>query len=829
MHVTQRSRGLKSTAVLLLTSGLVLAVSQLGTTSEADAGSLEPISSLNVAVHTGSEADAAYSGMVRRYCSACHNDVAMTGNLSLTGFDVAMAEHSAEKAEKIVRKLAAGMMPPPGMTRPGGDSLVLLQRHLESRLDNFAAANPNPGQRSFQRLNRAEYQRAVADLLNLDIDPTAYLPLDTKSANFDNIADVQVLSPTLLDAYFRAAGEISRLAIGNVRATPSESTYRVSRWASQTQQVEGAPFGTRGGVAAVHNFPADGEYVFTASFHHETTGALVGNGRSALLTDEFPELLEISIDGERFALLEVDRWMHASDPNGVTVRSEPVFIPAGQHQVAAAFVRRFEGPVQDLIRPHDWSLASTAIAGTYGINSLPHLRDLVIGGPFNPTGISETASRAAIFSCYPATAAEEVGCAREIVERLSTKAYRRPVSTGDVDALMGFYRQGAAEGGFESGVRTAVEAILASPHFTFRLERLPGDVTDGDAYRITDLDLASRLSFFLWSTVPDQELVGLALAGELSRPEVLEAQVRRMLQDRRAESLATRFAGQWLRLQDLEKINPDVRQHPDFDEKLKESMYRETELFFNSLVREDRSVMDLWTADYTFVNERLARHYGIPGVSGERFQRVQYPDEMRRGLLGHGSVLTLTSQANRTSPVLRGKWVMEVFLDTPPPPPPPGVADLEQTEAVQEGRHLTTRERMAMHAANPSCNSCHMFMDPIGLALDQFDVTGAWRIRENGYPLDTRGEMWNGTPVTNPAELRDALLTFTDPLLRTFTLNLMAYAVGRRMEHFDMPVVREIVRKAEANDYRMSSFIMSVIESDAFRMQRGWANDADDR
>ena len=782
-------------------------------------------------LHTNGTAvsDEALTRVVRQYCQVCHNERLQTGNFSLSGFDVGAPGDRPEIAEKMIVKLSAGMMPPPGMIKPAGDTLEALRVALETNLDQLAARNPNPGFRTFQRLNRAEYQRAVEDLLSLRIDASVYLPLDTKSANFDNIADVQGLSPTLLDAFFRAASEISRLAVGTPDATASEATYRVSRWASQTERVDGAPFGTRGGVATVHNFPADGEYVFTASFHHETTGALVGNGRSALLTAEAPEQLEISINGERVALLDIDRWMEVSDPNGVTVRSEPIFVPAGQHQVAAAFVKRFEGPVQDLISPHDWSLASTAIAGTYGIMSLPHLRDLVIGGPFNPTGVSETESRRAIFTCRPTTAAEEPACAREIITRLATKAYRRPLEEADVSALMGFYEEGSAEGGFEVGVRTALEAILASPHFTFRLETEPEGTQPGETYRVGDLELASRLSFFLWATVPDQELVDLAQRGELSDPEVLEAQVRRMLQDPRAEALAPRFASQWLRLQDLEKISPDVRTYPDFDQQLKSAMLQETELFFNSLVREDRSMMELYTADYTFVNERLARHYGIEGISGERFQRVQYPDEQRRGILGHASVLTLTSHASRTSPVLRGKWVMEVLLDTPPPPPPPGVPDLEQTEGIQEGRVLSTRERMEQHRANPACSSCHMFMDPIGLALDNFDVTGKWRIKENGLPLDTRGDMYDGTPVQTPADLRQALLTRPTPLIRTFTTNLMAYALGRRLEYYDMPTVRAIAREAEEDGYRISSFILGVVQSDAFQKQKAWADDSNDR
>ncbi len=775
----------------------------------------DPAGSASGAAHLPA---ATLTEVVQRYCQVCHNDALLTGNLSLAGFDVDDLGARAETVEKMILKLRAGMMPPPGMPRPAGDTLELLMSTLENRMDAAFAANPNPGARSFQRLNRAEYERSIRDLLDLDIDAGEYLPLDTKSANFDNIADAQMLSPTLLEAYLNAASGIARMALGDAGATASETQYQVSRWASQTERVEGAPYGTRGGISVEHNFPADGEYVFRVSFHHETTGTLVGNGRNALHTDEFPEQLEVSIDGERVAVLELDRWMHVSDPDGVSMRTSPIFVRSGNHRVTAAFLRYAEGPVQDLISPHDWSLASTAIAGTYGLLALPHLRDLVVGGPFSPTGVSETASRRAIFTCRPTDPSEEAACATEIISRLGQNAFRRPLVDDDMNALMAFYRTGAGEGGFEAGIGTALEAILASPHFVFRFEEPPSSTSADGGYRIRDIDLAARLSFFLWGTSPDEELMELAVEGRLSDPAVLDAQVTRMLADPRAEALGTRFAAQWLRLQDLEKINPDVRLQPDFYQQLRESMHRETELFFYNLVREDRSVFDLYRADYTFVDERLARHYGIPDVAGDHFRRVDYPDDRRRGLFGHGSILTLTSHAGRTSPVLRGKWVMEVLLGTPPPPPPPGVPDLEETEESEGGRMLTTRERMAMHAANPVCNACHQFMDPIGLALDNFGVSGKWRIRENGMPLDTRGTFYDTTPVSSPAELQQVLLKRPEPLIRTFTANLMAYALGRRVEYYDQPRIRAIVREAEQQDYRISAFIRGVIESDAFQM-----------
>ncbi len=763
------------------------------------------------------------TAVVKQYCVVCHNDVMLTGNLTLSNFDVARAPELALTAEKMIIKLRAGMMPLPGAPRPSPDTLLALVETLETLIDEAAAEAPNPGHRTFQRLNRAEYAASIKDLLALDVDAGAYLPLDTKSANFDNIADVQLLSPTLMNAYLGAASEISRLSVGNPNAAATEATFKVSRWETQTERVEGAPFGTRGGISVVHNFPADGEYLFRVSLHHETTGALYGSGRAALHTAEAPEQIEISVDGVRVAVLDIDRWMHRSDPDGTNLRTGRIPVRAGPHRVTAAFVRRFEGPLQDLVSPHEWSLASTSIADAYGFTSLPHLRDLAITGPHNPTGVSDTPSRREIFSCRPTSAAEEKRCAEEIVTRLATKAYRRSLDPDDVSDLMAFYEVGAREGGFEIGIRTALEAIVVSPHFVFRFEEPPGGEAPGQDYRISDEDLAARLSFFLWGTLPDEALLAAARRGELSDIEGLVEHARRMLAAPRSQALGKRFAAQWLRLQDLEKIHPDVRLYPDFDQRLKDAMRRETELFFNSLVREDRSLFDLFTADYTFVNERLARHYGIPAVTGSNFRRVELADRGRRGLLGHGSVLTLTSHAGRTSPVLRGKWVMEVLLGTPPPPPPPDVPDLEQTEGSQGGRLLTTRERMELHRANPVCNSCHKFMDPIGLALDNFDVTGRWRIRENGMPLDTRGELYDGTPVTSPDDLRRALLARPIPLVRTFTENLMAYALGRRIEYYDKPSVRAIAREAEASGYRISSFVVGIVKSPAFRMSRAAA------
>ena len=754
------------------------------------------------------------TAVVRRVCGMCHNENTLAGNLNLTTFDVGLATQRPEIAEKMIVKLRAGMMPPPGIPKPEGDTLVVLAETLERILDQAAALAPNPGNRPFQRLNRAEYERSIAELLDLEISAGDYLPLDTKSANFDNIADVQMLSPTLLGAYLNAADQISRLALGDRNVTPSTKTYEKPGYFSQWDREKGAPFGTRGGISVMHNFPADGRYVLRLAFDHTTTGGYYGR------TMRF-EQLEISVDGERVALLEMDQWMHVQDRNGVNMETEPIVVKAGPHRLTAAFIRKNEGPLEDLVSPHEWSLADRQIGdGGYGITAPPHLKELAIVGPHDVTGVSETPSRRRVLSCRPAAPGQNEACAEQIVTRLAAKAYRRPLTAEDTKALLSFYRQGAAQGDFEAGIRTALQAILASPDFVFRYETArAGTAEPGESYRISDLALATRLSFFLWGAPPDAELLALANTQKLSGA-ALEAQVRRMLKDPRAEALGTRFAAQWLRLQDLDKIHPDAFWFPDYDQQLADAMRRETELFFYNLVREDRSLLELFGANYTFVNERLARHYGIANVVGENFRRVNYPDASRRGLFGQGSILTLTSHANRTSPVLRGKWVMEVLLGTPPPPPPPGVPDLEQTKGASAGRMLTTRERMEEHRSNPVCSSCHQYMDPIGLSLDNFDVTGKWRIRENGMPLDTRGQLYDGTPVSNPDELRNALLKRPTPLVRTFTENLMAYALGRRVEYFDKPTVRAIARTAEAQGFRLSAFILGVVKSPAFQMRR---------
>ena len=536
------------------------------------------------------------------------------------------------------------------------------------------------------------------------------------------------------------------------------------------------------------------------SFYHETTGALYGNGRAALHTADAPEQIEISLDGVRVALLDIDRWMNTSDPDGVNLRTEPIAITAGPHRVSAAFIRRFEGPAQDLISPLDWSLASTSIADAYGITTLPHLRDLAITGPLVVTGVSETPSRRKIFTCHPDAnrTPQQMVCAREIVSRLASQAFRRPAAERDLNALMSLYNKGAAEAGFEAGIRMALEGILASPRFVFRFEERPAAARGRRGLRAERSGPRLSTVVFPLGHGSGRGAAAPGGGGPVDR--------RRRRSNGRCGGCwriaaptcsASRFAAQWLRLQDLDKINPDVRVYPDFDEQLKTSMLRETELFFRHIVREDRPVGDLFSADYTFVDERLAKHYGIPNVIGSQFRKAPYPDGRRQGLLGHGSILTLTSHADRTSPVLRGKWVMEVLLGTPPPPPPPNVPDLEATAEAEDGRLRTVRERMEQHRANPACASCHRMIDPIGLALENFDVTGAWRIKDNGMPVDASSTFYDGTPLTGPADLRQALLKRSGVLVQNFTENLMTYALGRRLGYEDMPAVRAIVRQAD--------------------------------
>ena len=756
------------------------------------------------------------TAVVRRYCVVCHNDRLLTGNLSLQVFDVAEAAVHAEVAEKMVRKLRLGMMPPPGMPRPGGDTLATLVGTLEGIIDQAAASTPTaPGTRRFQRLNRGEYEQVIEDLIGLEVDAERWLPGDRFVRSYDTWSSVQTLAPTTLEAYLSAAEELSRMAVGvgDQFPPPLPVNYRVPVEVSQHDwdHVEGTPFGTRGGTAVLHHFPIDGEYVFSVA-------TALGRGTA-------PADIDVSIDGEPVALL----GLPLSPPAGRAppIRTEPIFVRAGQRQVSVAFVRSMEGPYNDPLSPHGLSSGGSGRGrwANHGLTGLPHLREFTIDGPYNPASAEVSGdgrSREIIFSCYPSNPDEELSCAESILSRLAREAYRRPLTAEDVAALMSFYEEGREEGSFELAIRVALQAILSSPSFIFRLEREPAGLAPGETYALSDVDLASRLSFFLWGTGPDGELLDLAEEGRLNDPRVLEAQVKRMLADPRSESLATRFAPQWLRLDELDGKRPLTEVFPDFSRALVEGMHRETELFFDHVVREDRSFFELLTADYTFVNEPLAHHYGLPSPgSGNEFVKVSVSDPNKFGLLGQGSVLTVTSYDERTSPVVRGKWVMEVLLGSPPPPPPPNVPLLNATAAANEGRILTTRERLEMHRANPTCNACHRFMDPIGLALENYDAVGRWRVRdENAVPLNTQSTFYDGTEIGTPVDLREVVLKRPEPVVRNFINNLYEYAIGRRSEYFDQPTVRAIEEKVKADDYRMSSFILAIVESDAFRMRQ---------
>ncbi len=779
----------------------------------------------------------AETALVKQYCLGCHNDNLKSGGIALSKLDLVHPEQTAELAEKVIRWVKGGQMPKVGAPRPAPEVLKTFATTLSTTIDKAAALNLNPGSRPFQRLTRTEYARSVRDLLGVDVDVAALLPPDTVSEGFDNIADAQPFSATLMEGYMRAASRISRDALGDPKAEPGSAVYKIPRTASQLDHEEGAPFGTRGGISVIYNFPADGEYDMRGLLHVVPTGQLFGGPLSAKMTEQ----LEFSIDGERVALKDIDSRMSESLPTGTNIYSGRVFAQAGPHRVSAAFLVKHSHLIDDDIMPIDHTLSDTTIGTDNEITSYPHLREFEIKGPFNVTGVSDSPTRRRVFTCRPISASEEVPCATKIITDLLRRAYRRPTSTEDLEGVMTFYERGRKNGDFEAGIRSALEAILVSPNFVFRLEQRPAGVKPGQVFRIADVDLASRLSYFLWNTFPDDELLKVAQQGLLKDPIVLEKQVRRMLADPRSEALATKFAGQWLHLPDLLNMHPDAHYYANYDYTLAEAMQRETELFFDSIVREDHNAVDLLTADYSFVNDRLARHYGIPNVGGPEFRRVALTDDYRRGLLGKGAILTLTSVADRTSPVLRGKWVMGVLLGTPPPPPPPAVPKLDETSPVSEGKALTVRERMEVHRANVTCNNCHRLIDPIGLALENFDVTGAWRavdttpginsdgirVHSKGVPVDTKTAMFDGTPLDGPASLRQAVVARSDQFIQTLTEKLMAYALGRRVEYFDMPTIRAIDRDAAKNNNRFSSLVLGIVKSPAFQMSKAKATTTD--
>jgi cytochrome c5 len=749
--------------------------------------------------------------VVNQYCVACHNQRLKSGGLTLDTQDMSRLAQDADVWEKVIKKVRAGVMPPDGVRKPDAATAHSLIAYLEMSLDQAAAAKPDPGRPMLHRLNRTEYRNAVRDLVALDIDVAPLLPPDDSAYGFDNISDVLGVSPSLQERYLAAAGRIAALAVGDSAIKPGSETYRVPQDLSQNQHIDGMPFGTVGGLKVRHNFPLDGEYQFTTKLYRTNLNMVRGL--------EYPTEFEVAIDGKavhhvtiggRGTLVDMfEKPTDTGDAVEMSMRVK-VFVPAGPHEVTAAFVENMA--VEDSVRLQPFLRSST---DNFDWAGRPHIQSLAVTGPFDAKGPGDTPSRRAIFECRPTTKAAETACATKILSRLARRAYRQPVSQAELGPILEFYEAGRAQGSFEAGVQRGLQRILASPRFVFRAERDPQNAVPGKVYPVSDIELASRLSFFLWSSIPDETLLRLAANGTLSQPAVLDAQVRRMLADPKSSAVVSNFAGQWLHLRNVRSLLPNSDVFPDFDDNLRQGFRRETEMLFESIMREDRNVLDLLRADYTFVNERLARHYGIPKIYGSQFRRVPVTDPARRGLLGHGSILAVTSHAERTSVVLRGKWVLENVVGLPVPAPPADVPPLMEPDGAKP---RTLREQMAEHRANPVCASCHKVMDPVGFAMENFDAVGAWRTREPGGAIDASGQLADGTKIDGVASLRDAILAKPEQFVGVMTEKLMTYALGRGLDAKDMPVVRSIVRNAAPN-YRFSSIVLGVVHSAPFRMR----------
>jgi len=767
--------------------------------------------------------------VIGKYCATCHNAKLQTAGLVLDPTRVGNVPADAERWEKVIRKLRASTMPPPGLPRPDPATYNALAGFIETELDRAAAAKPNPGKLPLlHRLSRTEYQNAVRDLLAVEampkeMDYSLLLPPDNSNSGFDNIADLLFVSPTAMESYLSAADKISRLAVGDPAAPPMVNIYRVPDEQPQNVRVDELPFGTRGGLAIRSYFPADGEYRVKVTFV----------GRSAE-----PEQVELTVDGERAQLVastvrQAAKGAQKAAPNAAATKSAGtakdddndrdaapgygagrrpiefrVPVKAGPRLIGVAFIEKDEVRDEEVLRPRLRGAGAEIGVGV-----------VTISGPYNAKGPGDTLSRRRIFVCRPAAPSDEETCARRIISTLERRAYRRPVTANDVEYLMPFYTAGKTEGGFDLGIQRAIQRLLVSPQFLFRIERDPANAPPGTAHPVSDLELASRLSFFLWSSIPDDELLELASQGKLRQPSILEQQVKRMLADSRSTSLVSNFAEQWLYLRDIENKRPNEALFADFDESLRDAFRQETDLFLDSVLRGNRSVLDLLSANYTFVNERLAKHYGIPNVHGSDFRRVTFPPgSPRGGLLGQGSILTITSYANRTSPVSRGKWVLENLLSAPPPPPPPDVPALK-TEGKDTGKTLTMRDAMIQHRANPACASCHARMDPIGFAMENFDGIGRWRDRDAGNPIDASGVFPGGEKFDGMAGLKAALLSHPEEFVSTITEKLMMYGIGRNVQYYDRPAIRAIIRRAARNNYTFASLVLGVVESAPFQMR----------
>jgi hypothetical protein len=756
-------------------------------------------------------ADPSYREVLDKYCVTCHNQRLKTGGLALDTMDLSKVPAQAEIWEKVIRKLRSGAMPPAGIPRPDAATYKNLAAWLEEQIDQ--SAEPYAGRPILHRLNRSEYANAVRDLLALDIDAAALLPPDDAAFGFDNISDALGVSPALQEHYLDAALKIGALAVGDPKIAAGSETWRIRQDLSQDQHVSGLPLGTLGGTTVRYNFPLNGEYSFQANLYRTNLNIMRGL--------ESPHQVEFSVDGRRIHLASMggkedlaSLFQKPTDTGDAVDARLRVRAPvsAGPHDVTVAFL---EDP--DAVEPMRLQPYIRSSVDNFDWSGSPHLQSLTIAGPFHPAGAGDTPSRQRIFVCRPGRQINEDACARRILSTLARRAYRQPLAGPDLETLLRFYRSGKQDGGFEGGIELALDRILASPKFLFRVERDPAGSIAGNSYRISDTELASRLSFFLWSSIPDDELLRLASEGKLKNPAVLDRQVRRMLADPKSQALVDNFAGQWLQLRNLRNVQPNSDLFPDFDDNLRQSFRRETELLFESIVQEDRSVLDLLSADYTFVNERLARHYGIPDIYGSRFRRVPVTDDARRGLLGQGSILALTSHAERTSPVVRGKWILENILGTPVPPPPPDVPALKGNQEGEKPR--TMREQMAQHRANPVCANCHKAMDSIGFAMENFDAVGAWRTREPGGPIDATGELSDGTKVDGVVTLRNALLSRPELFAGTLTEKMLIYALGRGLDYRDMPTVRAILRDASRTNYRFSMLILGVAHSTPFQMR----------
>jgi hypothetical protein len=801
---------LQFTCALLCGAGLLVTAASLPVHGQSAATSIKPVRLKADATEGSTLTPEAERALVDKYCVTCHNARLKTGGLVLDKdtVDLAGVSDRADVWEKVIRKLHGRMMPPQGMPRPDEATIDAFATSLENAIDRVALTKPNPGRSPLHRLNRSEYAAAVRDILTLDIDATSLLPADDEANGFDNIADVLKVSPSLLEQYLGAARNVSALAVGNRKMTPIGVVYRVPPDRSQEDHIEGLPLGTRGGILVRHNFPVDATYEFNVVLLQNIVGYVPGL--------EWPHELEISLDGERVFLAEVGgpQDLKLSDTNLALTKETldkrlrtRLAVKAGPHDVGVTFLRKNSALSDEPLQPFTRNL------DLQDMNGVPTINFMQVTGPFDISGSGQSPSRRKIFVCTPSRD-DDAACAKKILTTVARHAYRRPVDDSEVGDLMRFFESGRKRGSFDTGIEESLAFVLASPKFLFRAEPDPAEVATGATYPVPDLELASRLSFFLWSTVPDDELINVAASGKLHESATLERQVRRMLADSKSKALVDNFAAQWLFLRNLQSFIPDSDEFPNFDDNLRQAMRTETGLFFESIMREDRNVLDLLTADYTFLNERLAKHYGIPGVYGSQFRRVKIADENRRGLLGQGSVLAVTSYPNRTSVVLRGKYILENIMGTPPPSPPAAVPPLKETG--DDGKPASLRTLMERHRATPACATCHRVMDPLGFSLENFDATGRWRVKEAAGTVDASGQLADGTPVDGPVALRKALLKHPEQFVRTMTEKMLTYALGRGLEHYDMPVVRQIERDSASQHYRFSSIVLGIVNSTPF-------------